>query len=73
MFCQTFCGTKYMKNETKMGRPVLPVKEKRGETIRVRVSPPELKEIETAADASGEGFSEWTRKKLLAAARRAGN
>jgi len=59
-----------MKNETKMGRPVLPEKEKRGETIRVRVSPPELKEIETAADASGEGFSEWTRKKLLAAARR---
>jgi hypothetical protein len=60
-----------MKNEIKMGRPILPKKEKRGETIRVRVSPPELAEIESAADASGEGFSEWTRKKLLAAARRA--
>jgi len=54
-----------------MGRPILPEKVKRGETIRVRVSPPELKEIETAVDVSGEGFSEWTRKKLLAAARRA--
>ena len=60
-----------MKKETKMGRPILPKQEKRGETIRVRVSPPELAEIETAADASGEGFSEWARKKLLAAARRA--
>jgi hypothetical protein len=60
-----------MKKEIKMGRPILPDKEKRGETIRVRVSPPELAEIESAANASGEGFSEWTRKKLLAAARRA--
>jgi hypothetical protein len=58
-----------MKTKIKMGRPVLPKKEKRGETIRVRVSPPELVEIENAADSSGEGFSEWTRKKLLAAAR----
>jgi hypothetical protein len=71
MLCQTFCGTLSMKNEIKMGRPPLSEKEKRGETIRVRVSQPELKEIETAADASGEGFSEWARKKLLAAARRA--
>ena len=59
-----------MKTETKMGRPTLPKKEKRGETIRVRVSPPELAEIESAVAASGEGFSEWTRKKLVAAARR---
>jgi hypothetical protein len=60
-----------MKNETKMGRPVLPTKEKRGKFVSTRLSPPEYAEIETAVRSSGETKTEWIRKKLLAAARRA--
>jgi predicted MarR family transcription regulator len=59
-----------MKTKSKMGRPKLPKNELLAETIRVRVSSPELAEIESAVQASGDGFSEWTRKKLVAAARR---
>ena len=60
-----------MSTETKMGRPSLPVKEKRGKFVSTRLSPPEYAEIETAVRASGETKTEWIRKKLLAAARRA--
>ena len=60
-----------MKTETKMGRPALPKKEKRGKFLSTRLSPPEYAEIESAVRSSGEAKTEWIRKKLLAAARRA--
>jgi hypothetical protein len=60
-----------MSNEIKMGRPMLPKKEKRSLFVSTRVSPDEMKEIETAIKASGEAKTEWVRMKLLAAARRA--
>lgn len=54
-----------------MGRPMLPKTEKRAEFVGTRVSPPEHAEIKRAARKSGEAKTEWVRKKLLAAARRA--
>jgi predicted MarR family transcription regulator len=60
-----------MKTKSKMGRPKLPKNELLAETIRVRVSSPELADIESAVKSADEGFSEWARKKLVAAARRA--
>jgi hypothetical protein len=60
-----------MNTETKMGRPALPKSEKRGKFVSTRLSPPEYAEIEQAVKASGEAKTEWIRKKLLAAARRA--
>jgi hypothetical protein len=60
-----------MNTETKMGRPALPKRDKRALFISTRLSPPEMQEIETAIKASGEPKTEWVRKKLLAAARRA--
>jgi hypothetical protein len=55
----------------KVGRPALPDKEKRGKFISTRLSPDEYKEIEQAVKSSGETKTEWVRKKLIAAARRA--
>jgi hypothetical protein len=60
-----------MTTENKMGRPMLPKLEKRGKFISTRVSPPEYAEIHQAILKSGEAKTEWVRKKLLAAARRA--
>jgi len=60
-----------MSTENKMGRPMLPKQERRGKFISTRLSPPEYQEIEQAVRASGEAKTEWVRKKLLAAARRA--
>jgi hypothetical protein len=60
-----------MSEKPKVGRPMLPKKEKRGLFVSTRVSPPEYKEIHDAITASGEAKTEWIRKKLLAAARRA--
>jgi hypothetical protein len=57
--------------ESKMGRPTIPKAERRWLFVSTRVSPAEYKEIETAIAASGEIKTEWIRKKLLAAARRA--
>jgi hypothetical protein len=54
-----------------VGRPALPHKEKRGRFLSTRLSPAEYAEIEKAIAASGEAKTEWIRKKLLAAARRA--
>ena len=56
---------------SKMGRPMLPAKERRGKFISTRLSPLEYKEIMDAIKASGEAKTEWVRKKLIAAARRA--
>ena len=50
---------------------MLPKKEKRGRFISTRLSPPEYAEIEQAIKTSGEAKTEWVRKKLIAAARRA--
>lgn len=60
-----------MSETTKIGRPMLPKKEKRGLYITTRVSPAEYGEIEKAANASGNMMAAWVRAKLLAAARRA--
>ncbi len=60
-----------MTAKTKMGRPALPEKEKRGKFISTRVSPDEYREIHDAIKQSGEAKTEWVRKKLLTAARRA--
>jgi hypothetical protein len=54
-----------------VGRPVLPTKEKRGKFISTRLSPPEYQEIVAAIKSSGETKTQWVRKKLIAAARRA--
>jgi hypothetical protein len=60
-----------MSEPNKVGRPMLPKKEKRGKFVSTRLSPPEYAEIEAAIRSSGEAKTEWIRKKLLAAARRA--
>jgi hypothetical protein len=60
-----------MSEPNKVGRPMLPQKEKRGKFISTRLSPPEYAEIEAAIKTSGEAKTEWVRKKLIAAARRA--
>jgi hypothetical protein len=60
-----------MSETPKVGRPTLSKKERRGRFISTRLSPPEYAEIEAAIKSSGEWKTEWVRKKLLAAARRA--
>ena len=60
-----------MSEPGKVGRPMLPKKEKRGKFISTRLSPVEYAEVEQAIKASGEAKTEWVRKKILAAARRA--
>jgi hypothetical protein len=60
-----------MSDAPKVGRPALPKKEKRGRFISTRLSPSEYAEIEQAIKTSGESKTEWVRKKLIAAARRA--
>lgn len=59
-----------MSESTKIGRPSLPQKEKRGEYVTTRVSPAEYIKIEKAAAQAGDMLGTWARKKLLAAARR---
>jgi len=58
-----------MNTETKMGRPPLPEKDKRGKFISTRVSANEYREIHRAIQTSGEAKTEWVRQKLLSAAR----
>lgn len=60
-----------MSKPKPVGRPALPTAEKRGRFISTRLSPDEYDEIERAIAASGEAKTEWVRKKLIAAARRA--
>jgi hypothetical protein len=52
-------------NKPKLGRPKLPKGEAKSKFVRVRVTPPELKAIERAAN--GAGVSEWARGILLKA------
>ena len=63
------CDTKYMIAKPKMGRPKLAKNKARGKFVSTRVSPPEYKEIEAAADKSGAAKTEWVRNALLSAAR----
>ncbi len=60
-----------MSDAPKVGRPALSHEEKRGKFVSTRLSPDEYNEIEKAVKSSGETKTEWIRKKLLAAARRA--
>jgi hypothetical protein len=60
-----------MSETPKVGRPSLSNKEKRGKFISTRLTPAEYKAIVDAIKASGDWKTEWVRKKLLAAARRA--
>ena len=60
-----------MSEPKPVGRPALPHNEKRGKFISTRLSPVEYAEIEKAIAASGDSKTEWVRKKLIAAARRA--
>jgi hypothetical protein len=62
-----------MSETNKVGRPMLPRKEKRGRFISTRLSPPEYAEIEQAVEGSGISKTAWVRTKLVAAARRAQN
>jgi uncharacterized protein (DUF1778 family) len=55
----------------KMGRPMLPKKERRWKFISTRISQDEYQEIVSAAKASGMSKTKWVRTKLIAAARRA--
>jgi hypothetical protein len=60
-----------MSETPKVGRPMLPKKEKRGRFISTRLLPSEYDEVERAVAASGMAKTEWVRTKLVAAARRA--
>ena len=51
----------------KPGRPALPKGEAKGETLRIRVTPYELKMIEASAKAKKQTASEWVRSTLSAA------
>ena len=51
----------------KAGRPPLPKGNARNETLRVRVTPDELKAIEAAAKGKKQSASEWIRSTLNAA------
>jgi hypothetical protein len=73
------CATQYaateeketMNKQPKMGRPKLPKSEFRGVFVSTRLSPLEYQEVAKAIRESGDAKTEWIRKKLLAAARRA--
>lgn len=58
------------KKPKKAGRPPLPKGEARAETLRVRVTPEELRAIESAANRSNHSVSGWIRATLSAAARK---
>jgi hypothetical protein len=59
-----------MSETSKIGRPMLPKKEKRALYFTTRVSPLEHQEIMRAIKESGMGKSKWLRTKIVAAARR---
>jgi predicted HicB family RNase H-like nuclease len=56
------------KKVKKAGRPRFPKGQAKASTLRVRVTPEELKAIETKAKAVNQSVSEWIRSKLNAAA-----
>lgn len=60
-----------MSKKPKIGRPEVPEADYRGLFMSTRLTQDEYNEIEQAIKSSGETKTEWIRKKLLAAARRA--
>ena len=55
------------KKARKAGRPPLPKGEAKVGTLRIRVTPYELRAIESAAKAKKQSVSEWIRSALHAA------
>ena len=55
------------KKARKAGRPPLPKGQAKAGTLRVRVTPDELRTIETKAKATKQTVSEWIRSTLNAA------
>ncbi len=55
------------KKARKAGRPPLPKGEAKIGTLRIRVTPDELRSIESRAKASKQTVSEWIRSTLGAA------
>jgi hypothetical protein len=55
-----------MTKSKKMGRPKLP-KNKAKAVFSLRLSPPDLQQIESAAKRAGEPVTRWARETLLAA------
>jgi len=56
-----------MKQKRKAGRPPLPKGQAKQGTLRVRVTPDELRAIEVQADAKKQTVSEWIRSTLKGA------
>jgi len=56
-----------MPKPKKPGRPSLPKGEAKAETLRIRVTPGELKGFAAKAKASGQTVSEWIRTTLSTA------
>lgn len=56
------------KKTKKAGRPRFPKGQAKAGTLRVRVTPDELRAIEVKAKAANQSVSEWIRSKLNAAA-----
>lgn len=54
-----------------MGRPPLPDDARKGHMFRIRMTQGERDDIDRAAEAQGESASEWARKLLLRASKRA--
>ncbi len=57
-----------MPKPKKVGRPVLPKGNAKAVMLRVRVTPAELKAIESTAKGMGKTVSEWIREKLAISA-----
>ena len=55
------------KKHRKAGRPPLPKGDAKVGTLRVRVTPDELRTIESHAKAQKQSVSEWIRRTLSAA------
>ena len=51
----------------KAGRPPLPKGDAKNETLRIRVTPNELRAIESAAKGKKQSVSDWIRSTLNAA------
>lgn len=56
-----------LKKPKKAGRPPLPKGEAKVGTLRIRVTPDELRGIESAAKGKKQSVSEWIRSTLNAA------
>jgi uncharacterized protein (DUF1778 family) len=55
----------------KLGRPQIPISERKGKITGVRLTPDERKTIDTAAFKEGLALSKWIRKTLLESAKSA--